>query len=236
MTITIGDNKGINYLHVQYYTMNKDNCPNCGAPLKDGIFGTNKILATTVADVINAAQETTTEGFCNKCGNDLFYTSLSKINKELHTLRQQIVTYIQSIPAISIPNPAGWEYEVIGLVTAQSVTGTGIFSEVSMSLSDVLGKESDTMNKKIKEAENTCLTRLKNEAFTLGGNAILALDIDYAEMGSLRGMIMICCTGTAVKVTNSTNISRLANIESEIVYCREKIEKLDAICKPFNTV
>ena len=35
-----------------------------------------------------------------------------------------------------------------------------------------------------------------------GGNAILAVDIDYSELGGLKGMIMVCMTGTAVTLKN----------------------------------
>jgi hypothetical protein len=37
----------------------------------------------------------------------------------------------------------------------------------------------------------------------LGGNAILATDIDYAEVGGGKGMLMVCMTGTAVLLENT---------------------------------
>ncbi|MGB5609212.1 heavy metal-binding domain-containing protein, partial [Eudoraea sp.] len=36
----------------------------------------------------------------------------------------------------------------------------------------------------------------------LEGNAILATDIDYAEVGGVKAMIMVCVTGTAVRLKN----------------------------------
>jgi hypothetical protein len=36
----------------------------------------------------------------------------------------------------------------------------------------------------------------------MGGNAIIAVDIDYSEMGGEKGMIMVCMSGTVVKLNN----------------------------------
>ena len=33
-------------------------------------------------------------------------------------------------------------------------------------------------------------------------NAVIAVDIGYADVGSLKGMLMVCATGTAVRVNN----------------------------------
>ena len=39
-------------------------------------------------------------------------------------------------------------------------------------------------------------------ALDLGGNAVVAADIDYAEVGGASAMLMVCMTGTAVKLSN----------------------------------
>jgi hypothetical protein len=40
----------------------------------------------------------------------------------------------------------------------------------------------------------------------------VGVDIDYAELGGTRGMIMVCMTGTAVKVAN---LKEIADIDFE---------------------
>ncbi len=196
------------------------------------------MLAQSVADVINTANEKNTSGYCNKCGDDLFVTSLSKLRRDIKRLKQDLGTSYQiAIPAITIPNPGKWEYEVLGLVTAQSVTGTGLFSEVNMTISDALGKESESMNKKIAEAEIVCINRLRDKTAEMGGNAIVALNIDYSEIGSLRGMLMVCCTGTAIKITNTTVLSK--EVQNALADCsnyRRDLNKILAICKPYESL
>ncbi len=212
--------------------MSQDICPNCNSPIKNNVFSTNKKLLSTAVDVINAANGTKSSGYCNKCGDELFHTSLSKLRSDIRKLRHHLANSEQSMPIVTIHNPLGWEYEVLGLVTAQSVTGTGIFSEVSMSVSDLLGKESESMSSKMKDAENICLARLRHEATVMGGNAVVGLSLTYAEMGSLRGMIMICCTGTAVIVKNAAHIGYYKQATSDSETAAKKLEQLLLICEP----
>jgi hypothetical protein len=36
----------------------------------------------------------------------------------------------------------------------------------------------------------------------MGGNAVVATDIDYSEVGGDKGMLMVCMSGTVVKLNN----------------------------------
>mgnify|MGYP001331239116 CR=1 FL=1 len=65
----------------------------------------------------------------------------------------------------------------------------------------------------------------------LGGNAVIATDIDYSEVGGTKGMLMVCMAGTAVSLINTeilgpdkSNelkdidklVSRLRNLKSDL--------------------
>ena len=39
-------------------------------------------------------------------------------------------------------------------------------------------------------------------AIELGGNAVIAADVDYAEVGGNSAMLMVCMTGTAIHLKN----------------------------------
>jgi uncharacterized protein (AIM24 family) len=59
------------------------------------------------------------------------------------------------------------------------------------------------------------------KALELGGNAIVAADIDYAEVGGLKGMLMVAATGTAVMLNNldvlgAKNIEIINNLQGSI--------------------
>jgi hypothetical protein len=56
----------------------------------------------------------------------------------------------------------------------------------------------------------------------LGGNAVIAADVDYAEVGGGKGMLMVCMAGTAVKVLNPQevfegDVDRLEELQKAIL-------------------
>ncbi|RYX84800.1 heavy metal-binding domain-containing protein [bacterium] len=111
------------------------------------------------------------------------------------------------------------------MVTAQSVTGTGVISEISSSFSDFFGMQSNKLNSKLKNGENICRAELRIEAFRIGANAIIGTDIDYAEVGGDKGMLMVCMSGTAVKLNNPEIIS------DELSEKLQKLINVDIIIK-----
>ncbi|WP_316750951.1 hypothetical protein [Pedobacter gandavensis] len=67
-------------------------------------------------------------------------------------------------------NPSNWDYDPIGIISAQSVTGTGLLSEISSSWADFLGGQSDALSNKILNSENLCKDKLRFNTLLLGGN------------------------------------------------------------------
>jgi hypothetical protein len=51
-----------------------------------------------------------------------------------------------------------------------------------------------------------CRNQLRFKAVKLGCNAIIATDVDYAEVGGGKGMLMVCMAGTAVKLANPRDV------------------------------
>ena len=88
----------------------------------------------------------------------------------------------------------------MGLVTAQTVSGTSLFSDVTSAFTDLFGAQSGAYNQKLRGAEDACRASLRAQALQLGGNAIVGVDVDYAEVGGSRAMLMVCMTGTVVNV------------------------------------
>lgn len=91
---------------------------------------------------------------------------------------------------------------MIGLVTAQVTAGTGVLTELTSSVSDFFGMESKRHNMKLKQAEDLCLTQLRKHTLDMGGTAVVASDIDYAEIGGVKNILMVCMSGTAVDLLN----------------------------------
>lgn len=121
-------------------------------------------------------------------------------------------------------------------MTAQSTTGTGLWSDVTSAFTDLFGAQSKVYNSKIRDGENLCLAAVRMQALKLGGNAVVAADIDYAEVGGQRAMLMVCMTGTAVHLSNTDVVGDdLGAVTREIADNLQMLDALEAAYKQVNT-
>lgn len=178
-----------------------EHCANCGAEIKLGILASNQRLNHGQIAVINLANGSDLSAACTKCGGEIFRDAKVRLQRETTNLQQDLRAALQRIPILSLHQPMGWSYEPIGIVTAQTVTGTGLFSDVASAFTDLFGTQSGAYNAKLRDGENLCKDQLRGQAIELGGNAVLAVDVDYAEVGGQRAMLMVCMTGTVVRIT-----------------------------------
>jgi len=195
-------------------------CPACGEKIKDVVFGSNLIIASSENAIINEYHAEKPSHRCVKCGDALYIKYKEDLIKERDTIVRKIQNELPSIPIASVHSPLHWEYSILGLVTSQTTTGTGVFSEFTSAFTDLFGTQSKAYNKKLKAGEDICKSMLRKETLDLGGNAVLAADIDYAEVGGGKGMLMICMTGTAVLLKNpevlGTDIVQSFTVISEL--------------------
>ena len=183
-------------------TSESSNCPNCRAELKSGLMSSNKMLSEAKTKVINEYHEPKSECYCGKCGKELYDKYRSKVISDTYKTTDKIQALIHSIPVISCHSPLHWDYDILQMVTGQSTTGTGVISEFTSSFTDLFGAQSGRYNNKLKAGENLCYAQLRKQTLDLGGNAVIATDIDYAELGAEKGMIMVCMSGTAIRLKN----------------------------------
>jgi uncharacterized protein YbjQ (UPF0145 family) len=177
-------------------------CPNCKAELKSGIFSSNSLVSEEKTKAINALTDNNAIAHCEKCAPSLLQKAQLIRNNKITPLENEFKRTLPYIPIITLQQPKNWEYDVLRIVTAQSVTGTGVISEISSSWADLLGGQSDKLSNKLKGGENICKNKLRAEAAFMGANAIIGTDIDYAEVGGDKGMLMVCMAGTAIRLTN----------------------------------
>lgn len=197
------------------------NCPNCKSELKVSLLSSNTLYSESYKEIINEYNEPKAEGYCSKCGKELYEKYLNRIMDERKSLTSQLQELITNIPVVSIHTPLNWDYQVIGMVSGQSSTGTGVLTEVASSFTDFFGAQSNMHNKKLKEGENMCFFQLRRQAMDLGANAVIATDIDYSEIGGGKGMLMVCMAGTAVKLKN---IDVIGNGKSKLL---DKLKEVD---------
>lgn len=82
------------------------------------------------------------------------------------------------------------------VVSSEVVLGTGLFSSIGSSVADFTGKRSGAYERKLEEGKESAIYNLEKETTSLGGNAIIGIDIDYTNfVGDVIGVV---ATGTAV--------------------------------------
>jgi uncharacterized protein YbjQ (UPF0145 family) len=196
-------------------------CPNCDEPIKNGVFSKNRLLPEKATIIINEYSDKKSERHCEKCSYKLYFDCEEKLKNEKRDLSQKLNNSIENIPVVSIHSPLKWDYKVLGMVTGQTTTGTGVLTEFTSSFTDFFGVQSERHNKKLKNGENMCLLQLRSQTLDMGGNAVIATDIDYSEVGS-GGMLMVCMTGTSI---NLENIEILGKEKKKIIEEVKSIKK-----------
>lgn len=90
--------------------------------------------------------------------------------------------------------------EYHGLVTGETIIGANLFRDLFASIRDVVGGRAGSYEEVLREAKDTAIREMQDEARKRGANAIVGVDLDYETLGSQNGMLMVTASGTAVTV------------------------------------
>lgn len=206
--------------------MSYKNCPNCEKKM-DGLLTSRHILSESTTTIINSFHSPKSEAYCNSCGINIIAEKKVLVDSAKASLMSEIETLIGAIPIITIQQPIKWDYRILGLISAQSISGTGFLSELSGSWADFTGGQSSTLANKVSSGEDICKKKLRLTCALHGGNAIVGTDIDYSEVGGGKGMLMVCMAGTAVnvKLNNEDFDSKTERLE----LLASKVKELNAL-------
>ena len=86
----------------------------------------------------------------------------------------------------------------LGLVTGEAILGANIFKDFFAGIRDIVGGRSASYEKELRHAKELAVNELKEQARSLGGNAVLSVDLDYETLGQGGSMLMVSASGTAV--------------------------------------
>jgi len=84
-----------------------------------------------------------------------------------------------------------------GLVSGEAILGANIFKDFFAGIRDIVGGRSSAYEKELRTAKDIAIQEMKNEAINIGGNAVIAIDLDYETLGQ-GSMLMVTASGTAV--------------------------------------
>ena len=90
--------------------------------------------------------------------------------------------------------------EYLGIVTGETIIGANIIKDFFAGIRDIVGGRSGSYEKVLREAKETALKEMEEQAFKIGATAVIGIDLDYETVGPKGGMLMVTASGTAVKI------------------------------------
>lgn len=87
-----------------------------------------------------------------------------------------------------------------GIVSGEVILGANIFKDLFAAIRDIVGGRSAAYERELKRARDLALKEVEDQAYAMGANAIVGIDIDYETVGGKGSMLMVSVTGTAVTV------------------------------------
>jgi uncharacterized protein YbjQ (UPF0145 family) len=86
----------------------------------------------------------------------------------------------------------------LGLVSGEAILGANIFKDLFAGIRDIVGGRSAAYEEELRNAKDIAIAEMVEQAQRLGGNAVIAVDLDYETIGSGGSMLMVSASGTAV--------------------------------------
>lgn len=89
----------------------------------------------------------------------------------------------------------------LDIITAEHAFGLTFLGDLIVELRDGWGGRSKKMQEALRSARTTCLTELRHEAWSIGADAVVGVDLDYTELtGGGKSMTLLVASGTAVRL------------------------------------
>ena len=130
-------------------------------------------------------------GFCKSC--DKLSTPNIRSGKRNNTKIDAILLTTETAPNLNITRR-------IEIVTAECAFGMNIFKDLFAGVRDIVGGRSEAVQGTMRDARRTALYELKKEAYNVGANAVVGVDLDYVELSASGSMVMLVASGTAVVI------------------------------------
>jgi uncharacterized protein YbjQ (UPF0145 family) len=86
----------------------------------------------------------------------------------------------------------------LGIVSGEAILGANIFKDFFAGIRDIVGGRSAAYEEELRKAKDIAIQEMTMQAVSLGGNAVIAVDLDYETIGTNGSMLMVSASGTAV--------------------------------------
>ena len=87
-----------------------------------------------------------------------------------------------------------------GIVSGETIIGANVFRDFLAGIRDFVGGRSGSYEEVLRQAKDTAIREMEEQAARLGANAVIGVDLDYETVGGSGSMLMVTATGTAVTI------------------------------------
>ena len=70
-----------------------------------------------------------------------------------------------------------------GIVSGETIIGANVFRDFFASIRDIVGGRSGSYEEVLREAKDTALKEMSEQARQMGANAVIGVDLDYETVG-----------------------------------------------------
>ena len=98
------------------------------------------------------------------------------------------------------PNIQGREItQYFGIVSGETIIGANLFKDFFAGIRDIVGGRASSYESVLREAKESALQEMSDQAARMGANAVIGIDLDYETVGANGSMLMVTTAGTAVR-------------------------------------
>ena len=87
-----------------------------------------------------------------------------------------------------------------GVVTGEVIIGANFLKDFAASIHDFFGGRASSYEQTLIEAKQSAMQEMQQRAQQMGANAVVGIDLDYETVGQSGSMLMVSCSGTAVRI------------------------------------
>jgi len=142
-------------------------------------------------------------GKCPSCRKTEALAEASKTDEEKAEERNRRETAKTRAKTVMVTTEAfiGEDIDRLDIVAGEAVFGMGLFKDIAANFRDLFGGRSKVVQETLKQAREVALDEMKVAAAEKGADAVIAIAIDYHSIstGTAVNMMIVACTGTAVR-------------------------------------
>lgn len=98
------------------------------------------------------------------------------------------------------PNIQGREItQYFGIVSGETIIGANLFKDFFAGIRDIVGGRASSYESVLREAKESALKEMSDQAARMGANAVIGIDLDFETVGANGSMLMVTAAGTAVR-------------------------------------